>query len=202
MRARSISPCTTGVGALHLLARCRSASARRRAATTRTPRRAAARAGSRRSRRPAAADRRPRRRAGAVIVVGHEAPVIRSPPGEAPARSARVDRRRRALEQRARRGGLRETRSRRAATCAPASSMAIRSKPSANPPCGGAPAARPSSRKPNRRRISVSGDAEQPEDRRCSAGIGDADGAAAEFVPVVAPRRSAARGSAHGSVSS
>ena len=78
-----------------------------------------------------------------------------------------------------------ETRGRRAASVAPARSMAIRSKPIANPPIGGAPLASPSSRNPNRRRCSSSRNTEQLEDALLQVRVRDPDGAAAQLVPVV-----------------
>src|SRR5256886_1839733 len=53
---------------------------------------------------------------------------------------------------------------------APASSMTTRSKPTANPPCGGAPACSPLNKNPNRASAS-SGDMPRcPKTRRCTAG--------------------------------
>ena len=60
----------------------------------------------------------------------------------------------------------------------------MRSIPNAIPPCGGAPIASASSRKPNFAALLLRRDAEQVEDARLELGLVDPERAAAELVPV------------------
>ena len=83
-----------------------------------------------------------------------------------------------------RRPGPSGTRSPRAATSTPASSIARRSSPNAMPPCGGAPIASARSRNENFSSASLGRDAEQLEHALLHLRAVDADRAAADLVAV------------------
>ncbi len=74
------------------------------------------------------------------------------------------------FEERARRSRLRKRDDVAQATSRPASTIAIRSKPNAMPPCGGAPARSASSRNPKRSSAVSASMPSRMNTRRCSAG--------------------------------